>query len=358
MIHYKYLVLDMKRLVVIIFLFSALMMVSAQNVCHVTVEYPHWGDTLLINITECISGKEVEKDTVLRKNGNFSYEIALESPAIMNISTPAFSELRDDDQIERFVIVPGESVRCKGYQEIEGTVFSQQYAKVRSFIKSSAYRERTDKYKAILDYVTANKDNEACVALITDYNILHVMDETKMKEAFALLSSSVQKGRMRPLFDFMVKQIQEKNSKQKKQSDLIGKAAKDFKLKDMQGKEISLSSFRGQYILLDFWGSWCIPCLKALPELKEFYKKNKDKVVVIGIACHDNERRWQKAIKANQLTWHNVLAPKGNKITEDYKITHYPTQIFISPDGRILSYTNSPDSDIYPFIKSTLETQQ
>lgn len=193
------------------------------------------------------------------------------------------------------------------------------------------------------------------MALITDYNTYTVMDEAKMKEAFSLLSPKVQNGRMRPLFDFMLKQIQTDGLKKEKQSVLIGKKAKDFKLKDIQGKEISLSSFRGKYILLDFWGSWCLPCLKALPKLKEFYEKNKNKVVVIGIGCHENEKRWRKAVEKNRLTWHNALAPKDHKILEDYLITNYPTQIFISPDGHILNYANSPYSDIYASIKIVLE---
>ncbi|WP_281670187.1 TlpA family protein disulfide reductase [Segatella buccae] len=347
----------MKRLIAFVYLIFSLTIISAQNVCHIIAEYSNWGDTLLVHTTECSTGREID-DTVLLKNGNFSYDIELKSPAIMNITTPAFLERKCEGQIERFVIVPGDSIKCKGYQEIKGTSFFQQYAKIRSFIKSSAYRNSEDKYQAILDYVIENKDNEACIALITDYNTYIVMDETKMEEAFSLLSPKVRNGRMRPLFDFMLKQIQKNESKRKRQPHLIGTPAKDFQLKDTKGKEIGLSTFRGKYILLDFWGSWCQPCLKALPKLKDFYEENKNKVVIIGIGCHDNEIRWRKTIEKNQLTWYNVLAPKDNKILEDYQITNYPTQIFISPDGHILNYTSSPYSDIYASIKKVLEVNQ
>ncbi|WP_232369930.1 MULTISPECIES: hypothetical protein [Prevotella] len=160
----------MKRLAILLYLISSLTILSAQNVCHVTVEYPNWGDTLLVFTQECVSGREIE-DTIPRKNGNFSYDIELKSPAVMNITTPAFLERRDEKQIERFVIIPGESLKCKGYQKMEGTSFFQQYAKVRSFIKSPAYRDSEDKYQTILDFRLRKEKQEQRGLCGTDYGL-------------------------------------------------------------------------------------------------------------------------------------------------------------------------------------------
>ena len=98
-----------------------------------------------------------------------------------------------------------------------------------------------------------------------------------------------------------------------------------------------------------------MPCLKGLSGLKEFYERNKGRMVVIGISCHDHEERWRKAVQENHLPWHNVFAPKNCKVTEDYLVNAFPTLVLISPDGRILRYANTPDSDIYAFIQHLLD---
>nr|WP_314755154.1 TlpA disulfide reductase family protein [uncultured Prevotella sp.] len=347
----------MQKIIYLFCLIFSVSIVSAQEICHITVEYPNWGDTLLVNTTECITGK-TQEDTVLTNNGKFCYDMVLKAPAIMNICTPAAIEDRSAEaasQIERFVIVAGDTMICKGYKEIEGTLFFRQYAKARKFIKSPDYRNSESKYKAIVDYIKNNKSDEACVALITDYSVSPVMNEEKMKEAFALLSSDVQNGRMRPLFDFMMDRIKTKQEKKIKETTSIGELAKDFILKDIDGKDVQLSAFRGLYVLLDFWGSWCTPCMRDILKLKEFYEKNKGKLVVIGINCQDVETRWKKAVKANQMTWHNVFAPKNGQVEKDYSIHAYPTKILISPDGYILNFSSNAYSDIYSYTQDILD---
>lgn len=73
--------------------------------------------------------------------------------------------------------------------------------------------------------------------------------------------------------------------------------APDFTLKDIQGNDFSLSSAKGKYVILDFWGSWCGWCIKGLPDMKKAYRKYKHKVVFVGIDCNDTEengnRRWR-----------------------------------------------------------------
>lgn len=349
----------MQRILSIFFLLISVGVAYAQETCHITVEYPGWGDTLLVHTLECITEKTRE-DTILAVHGKFSYDIQLKSPAIMNIYTPASIEHRSmeaEDQIERFVIVPGDTMFCKGYKDIDGTPFFQQYAKVRSFIKSPNYRNSEDKYKALADYIQNNKTDEACVALITDYSISFVMNESNMKEAFALLSPEVQNGRMRPLYNFVMEGMERKGMKKIKASTSIGKPAKDFVLKDTNGKGIRLSSFRGNYVLLDFWGSWCTPCMRDMPKLKDFYEKNKGRIVVIGINCQDDERRWRKAVKTNRMTWYNVFAPKNSQVEKDYSVHAYPTKLLISPDGYILNFSSDASSDIFSVAQQLLNVR-
>jgi len=114
-----------------------------------------------------------------------------------------------------------------------------------------------------------------------------------------------------------------------------GMEAFNFIQTDINGQTLSLSSFRGKYILLDFWGSWCVPCRKGNPHLKELYYRYKDKGFdIIGIAKDDNTKdAWIKAVEKDRLPWHQVLC---ESLDIKYSITSYPTKILIDKQGLII----------------------
>lgn len=114
-----------------------------------------------------------------------------------------------------------------------------------------------------------------------------------------------------------------------------GTAAFDFTRADKNGQKLSLSSFRGKYVLLDFWGSWCVPCRKGNPHLKELYSRYKDKGFdIIGIAKDDHTKdAWLKAIRTDGLPWHHVLC---DSLDVMYNITSYPTKILLDTKGTII----------------------
>ena len=85
-----------------------------------------------------------------------------------------------------------------------------------------------------------------------------------------------------------------------------GNLAPEFTLKDLDGKNFDLSSLRGKYVVLDFWGSWCGWCIKGIPEMKKAYEKYKGKIEFVGIDCNDTEDKWKKAVAEHQLPWINV----------------------------------------------------
>ena len=114
-----------------------------------------------------------------------------------------------------------------------------------------------------------------------------------------------------------------------------GMEAFNFIQADINGRALSLSSFRGKYILLDFWGSWCVPCRKGNPHLKELYYHYKDKGFdIIGIAKDDNTKdAWIKAVEKDRLPWHQILC---ESLDIKYSITSYPTKILIDKQGLII----------------------
>lgn len=131
----------------------------------------------------------------------------------------------------------------------------------------------------------------------------------------------------------------------KREIAVTGTRAPDFVMTDVNGSSLSLSSFRGQYVLLDFWGSWCVPCRKGNPHLKALYHRYKDKGFdIIGIAAdNDTEAAWKKAIEADGLPWHHILI---DDLDIEYNISAYPTKILVDGQGIIIGRYGTDDQEL------------
>ena len=138
-----------------------------------------------------------------------------------------------------------------------------------------------------------------------------------------------------------------------KRKQLTGKAP-DFKLPDMKGNIVKLSDYKGKYLLVDFWASWCKPCRIKAKELKKHYPRLKGLgVEVVGISCDENKNQWVKAIEEDQPLWTQLLIDKkinGTDTADDYKVEFIPTLYLISPEGEILEKNPSVE-EIETFVK-------
>lgn len=124
-----------------------------------------------------------------------------------------------------------------------------------------------------------------------------------------------------------------------------GAAAPAFTLPAEDGREVSLSDFRGKYLLLDFWASWCSPCRASFPEVARISEKYKPKgVVVVGISLDRTEKPWRKALAEENATWLQLWDKDGN-VGRDYAIRTIPHMILISPDGHIVGSYSKADLD-------------
>jgi len=130
-----------------------------------------------------------------------------------------------------------------------------------------------------------------------------------------------------------------------------GTKAIDFTKTDVNGQTLSLSLFRGKYVLLDFWGSWCVPCRKGHPHLKELYSRYKEKGFdIIGIAADNNtEDAWHKAIEKDELPWHHILVGDLEAV---YNITFYPTKILIDRQGNIIGRFGEDEKELDEQLKA------
>lgn len=143
----------------------------------------------------------------------------------------------------------------------------------------------------------------------------------------------------------------------KKNIGVPGAVAKVFSSEDIDGKMLNLSDYKGKYVLLDFWASWCLPCRKGNPHLKELYAKYKGKgFEIIGISDDDSHPdAWKKAVEKDEIgIWKHVL--RGMKKTasgfdrsddklDAYNVHSLPTKILIGPDGKIIGRYNGENAD-------------
>lgn len=116
-----------------------------------------------------------------------------------------------------------------------------------------------------------------------------------------------------------------------------GQKVPDFKVKDAQGREVSLTELcKGKkYILIDFWASWCVPCRKEIPNVKRLYAQYAPKgFEVVSISIDKKKADWEKAVRAEQLKWPNFLDTTG--VSDLYKVKFVPTMYLITSDKTVV----------------------
>jgi peroxiredoxin len=120
----------------------------------------------------------------------------------------------------------------------------------------------------------------------------------------------------------------------------VGYPANNFSQTTPDGKVVKLSDFRGKYVLIDFWASWCRPCRMENPNVVAAYTRFKDKgFTVLGISMDSNKDPWVAAIQQDNLTWTQVSDLKGwgNEVGKMYGVTGIPQNYLIDKDGKIIA---------------------
>lgn len=216
-------------------------------------------------------------------------------------------------------------------------------------VKTQAYLQ------AARERLASHKDVEGTILCLVD--VLNTM------EIYDKMGDEVKAGRVGQYLKASVDILAEQRARQEKEAaeelakmdSLAGTPAKDFTLKDLDGNDFTLSSLRGKYVVLDFWGSWCGWCIKGIPEMKKYYEKYAGKFEILGIDCNDSEKAWRKAVKDHGLPWLHVYNPSTSTLLEDYFVQGFPTKIVVDPNGNIAKVIVGESPAFYEYLDELLK---
>jgi peroxiredoxin len=301
-------------------------------------------------------------DSTTVKNGKFTFNLKSTEPNMYWFTTgpnaaeqPNYPFFADNAPIKAYL--KGDSI---AYSNVEGGQTQKDYMDYRVFINSLVMIQQ--KMQADYNVAIQNGDVNAQNAIRNEYQNLNgqylsglknfIKNHPKSAVSGYIIytdmgNASIQLPDVVEALSYIDKSIENTKFIQlanKRVNDLkgttVGYTATNFSQNTPDGKKVNLTDFRGKYVLIDFWASWCRPCRMENPNVVAAYNRYKDKgFTVLGVSMDSNKDPWVAAIQQDNLTWTHVSDLKGwgNEVGKLYHVTGIPQNYLLDKDGKIIA---------------------
>jgi peroxiredoxin len=312
-------------------------------------------------------GDQLKIDSVQPKNGSFKFEGKIAEPTLASLAVK-FVKQPTDEKVQREMmqiflepakmeLVAKDSLKAN---KVSGSKGHTEYAEILK--QQKPYEEKLNAlYKTYSELRTAGdkeglKKIENSIDLVNDemkenVYLNFIKNHPNSTAALPILKQyagwDIQPDKVEPLFNSLPASTKNlpsavalKDLIDISKKTAVGTYAMDFTQNDTTGRPVSLSSFKGKYVLVDFWASWCKPCRAENPAVVKVYNKFKGKnFTILGVSLDDKKEAWMKAVQADKLTWNHVsdLQQWNNAVAQLYHVQSIPGNFLIDPNGKIIA---------------------
>ena len=349
----------------------------------------HYGNGYLVGTTTNFKNSTIILDTVFVRNDVFYHKCHISDKQIIQYvsNDDRFSRYRKvvkdgdsvlvdfaDKKIKSIEIVasPGDKINIQGTAENylnaypSGNTdnnliatFNQKIYPLLNQLGNLDYSDKRNirivlqKEETLVDSIS-NIQNDFIknhpISIISSYLVLEKfirLNKSRSSEADSLLS--LLKPNQNDIYYQNMLLLQQARSKT---TYSVGDLLPDYQTKLIYKDSLfNLSKTRGKYALIDFWGTWCIPCIREMPKLKQFYEKHMDKLIVIGVA-NDTFLNWKSFLDKNAYPWIQLLDQEQIKLSETVNVDVYPTKYLLDPSGIIVMILKDSHEEIWTKIES------
>ena len=289
-----------------------------------------------------LDGKAVH-DSARIVDGHFTFTGNIVKPtlSVMYIMAPS-SEEKKASPVRIFFYLEAGNISITNEDAskellVSGTPMNKEYNQLKAAINKANAQPADSAVKNVKtvgqrqqdtfrDFITQHPASSLSLDVLFTY-----VTPSEREELFNILSPELKNSEVGLAFAQRVKQIK---------LILPGNTAPEFTEKDTAGIAVSLKDFRGKYVLIDFWASWCKPCRAENPNVLKAYNKYKDRnFTVLGVSLDKSRANWIKAIREDNLPWQQIspLDPEKGESIKKYAIEAIPQNFLISPEGKIIA---------------------